>query len=148
MSYMFNLQNNNEMDFKLRYFLNSYRLFPFTTLPYEAISVTSRIKLFENFRNQIGNDFVSSFLAGSISSIIANPFFKLSIGNHHNKLGSLKIKEFFRETFLNKNKLQFFFKIPLSVIINGGLLGFVHLYSYNRILKIIESPTRYKDEKE
>lgn len=48
MSVMFNLQHQPDiMEFKLKQFATCYRLFFACTLPYEALSVTSRIKLHE-----------------------------------------------------------------------------------------------------
>lgn len=48
MPYMFNQQNvAGDIEFKVRYFLSSYNLFFASTLPYEALSFSLRLKMFE-----------------------------------------------------------------------------------------------------
>ena len=47
MTYMFRLQNKEVSEFKVSYFLTSYRNFWTTRLPYESLSFCSRFAMFE-----------------------------------------------------------------------------------------------------
>ena len=140
MNHLFNLQNTAELEFKLRNFFGSYRLFPISTLQYEAIFLSSRIKIFEKLNHSIPNEAVTSILSGIFSSYLVTPFFKLNIANHHNKLGNLSLRELFQEILQTQSKLNFIFYTPLIILLRGGLLGFLHLYGYTNTLRYIEQP--------
>jgi hypothetical protein len=52
MTYMFNLQDRVEFDFRIKNFIGSYKLFFASTMLYESLLVTTRIKLYEKMNER------------------------------------------------------------------------------------------------
>ena len=69
MSVMFNLQNKADLqEFKIKQFVSCYRLFFTSTLLYESLSMTMRIKLFEAFSGSSyqTNPYLEGFAVGAV----------------------------------------------------------------------------------
>lgn len=90
MSVMFNMQHQSDVqEFKLRQFATCYRLFFACTLPYEALSITSRIALMDkaSLKYPEVNSYAQGFMVGAAVQYLMTPFFKLHLGNHNYKIG-------------------------------------------------------------
>jgi hypothetical protein len=67
MSIMFNIQNKSDVqEFKLRQFASCYRLFFTSTLMYESLSMTTRMKAFETL-NKVNPEYswLNAFTVGA-----------------------------------------------------------------------------------
>lgn len=94
MSIMFNLQNKPDLEFKIKQFLSCYKLFFTSTLPYEALSMTMRLKLYEEANKYNQNTYVNGIAVGSFVQYLTYPLFKLNIGNHNYQLSDLSRSQF------------------------------------------------------
>lgn len=56
-----------------------------STLPYETISITSRMKLFEH--TQGFNPYMAGFGVGALVQYVTAPLFKLNLANHNYNIG-------------------------------------------------------------
>ena len=90
---MFNLKEDQAMEFRLKQFLGSYKLFFVSTLPYEALSLPLRMKIFEQLTENKGfmfsgtrSDLATGFIVGAVVQYVTNPLLKLSIANHNEKI--------------------------------------------------------------
>ena len=139
MAHMFNLNNRSDFEFKMRHFFGVYRLFFFSTMHFESLTLVMRMKIYENLNNKFEKAGTSAQLLNSIGSgVIAQyastPFFKLNVANHHSELGSNTLKKFLRSARTDQAKLEFYFKVHPLVLARVGIIGFFHLFLGNKIL--------------
>ncbi|TNV72267.1 hypothetical protein FGO68_gene2915 [Halteria grandinella] len=143
---MFNLQHQPDiMEFKIRQFATCYRLFFACTLPYEALSITARIKLHEWAGQKYPevNSYAQGFAIGAVVQQIMTPFFKLHIGNHNYKIGDAEsLRAYIKQvkTHSNESAMAFIFKSPLSLIVRGGMLGTLQLGLFKELVSFLDRP--------
>lgn len=66
-----------------------------STLPYEALGFTMRLKLYERLKTYENlNMAACGFISGAVVEGLLNPLFKLNLANHNHKLSDLTMKEF------------------------------------------------------
>ena len=148
MTIMFNLKEDQAMEFRFKQFLGSYKLFFVSTLPYEALSLPLRMKIFEQLTENKNfmfsgtrSDLATGFIVGAMVQYVTNPLLKLSIANHNEKISQKEtFKSFLKEAYTSSNQrgLSFLFQIPLSLIFRGGMIGMIQQGFYSKMIKFNE----------
>ena len=106
--------------------------------------MTSRMKGFEALNKANGDyPWVNSFAVGVLIQYLCGPLFKLNLANHNYRFGDSEgLKPFFGNIRQQSTEgpVQYLFKVPLSLLARGGVVGLIQLGMFKETVEWIEGP--------